>query len=673
MDINNRWVFPRIPEDEDFQRVGPNNSAKMSFDKAKWNSLVREAVQNSLDAVDDESVPVKMKFHFKRLRPSEMPELINGLKRHIQGGLDYFNSSASKVDGMEVFQRKLDYIENAIEHDDLIYLEISDCNTIGMKYDVNNPTNKVSIFLQGDGVSAHDKSTAGGSNGIGKLAYFNASVLNTILLSSMTGDGAVSFMGSARLITNEIDGKKYRDFGSYRGEERGAVMDADEIPVIFRRDKYNIGTSFYILGIDIENEGIDKIITIIKESICRNYFKAIADKHLDVDIIDDVTSEKIKVELLNTNFDTAIRQIFPKMEDRGQNATFSSLPYYLTSNGVGTDPQATQTIKIGGVETTVVKDDVEGHARYYFRSVLPHLKEVELWLMLHPQGSGRVVKMRNLRMVVERSKKLGADIFGVFLCANESGSEFLRSLEDPEHKSWLRANAKDKTSLLYKRYAKEALDALDNWLKYCISEIDGTKNQEEVEAEGVNIFIPLSEDEIDRGRLNQVAASHGSGTDPKMKPKEEKESHPAEIVTIENRGVDDEGEGPNGTHIHKGGKGGGGDRPGDQYRPDGDKRRRVKRKKKTAYHQLPPTKDETGEVVHNIVVDCNEEVRNGSLLLKISSDSSAQPASIEYSSHGEVDSTNMARLKNLNLKKGVTHIKLRLGGNMVYTLKPTLE
>lgn len=669
-DINNRWVFPIIPDEEDITPVGPNNSAKMSFDRAKWNSLVREAVQNSLDAVDDDSIPVSMKFHFKKLEPSKWPQLINGLKSHIEGGLDFFSRSTQKVDGLELYERKLAYLDNAIKKDTLVYLEISDSNTTGMEYDIDNPTNKVSVFLQGDGVSVHGKATAGGSNGIGKLAYFNASVLNTILLSSMTGTGVVSFMGNARLITNEVNGVKYRDYGSYRGDQKGAVMSVNEIPVLFRRDEYNIGTSFYILGIDTENEGIENIITAIKESICRNYFKAIADKHLDVDIIDDVTHEKNVVTLWNKDFESTLRNIFPRMEDKGQSATFTSLPYYITSSGEGKEEQPTETINIGGVDTEVIKDIVEECPRYHFKANLPHLNEVELWLMLHPNGSGRVAKMRNLRMVVERSKKLGDGIFGVFLCTNDIGSEFLRSLEDPEHKSWLRSNAKDKTSVLYTHDAKEGLDALDNWLKNCAAEIDGTKNQEEVEAEGVNIYIPLSEEEADKRRFDNKASLPGAGTDPKMEAKKEKENHSAEVATIETRGTGGEGEGPNGVHKPDGGRGGGGGKPGDGGRPDGDKPRRVKRKIKTSYHQLPPTKNARGQVEHHIVINSKEEVHNGSLLIKIASDSSAQYATIEYTSNGKVDDLNKAMLKGLSLHEGVNHLTLRFGGNMVYTLKP---
>ena len=69
--------------------MGPNNAMEQSFKNHPYAALVRESIQNSLDAVLDKSEPVRVDFSFKEMRGNDYPEFFE-LKEHIKGCLEYY-------------------------------------------------------------------------------------------------------------------------------------------------------------------------------------------------------------------------------------------------------------------------------------------------------------------------------------------------------------------------------------------------------------------------------------------------------------------------------------------------------------------------------------------------------------------------------------------------------
>ena len=59
---NCKWYFSDQPNG---QEVGPNNAMEQSFRRNPYASLVRESIQNSLDAVLHRDEPVIVKYSFK--------------------------------------------------------------------------------------------------------------------------------------------------------------------------------------------------------------------------------------------------------------------------------------------------------------------------------------------------------------------------------------------------------------------------------------------------------------------------------------------------------------------------------------------------------------------------------------------------------------------------------
>ena len=79
---NCKWYFADQPLGG--QDVGPNNAMAQNFKKHPYASLVRESIQNSLDAVADKSKPVRVVYSFKNMRWADYPEFykIKGLYRY---------------------------------------------------------------------------------------------------------------------------------------------------------------------------------------------------------------------------------------------------------------------------------------------------------------------------------------------------------------------------------------------------------------------------------------------------------------------------------------------------------------------------------------------------------------------------------------------------------------
>lgn len=57
--------------------IGPNEAMSENFKKNRYASLIRESIQNSLDAVDDVNEPVTVSFQFKKWTQTDFPTFLN--------------------------------------------------------------------------------------------------------------------------------------------------------------------------------------------------------------------------------------------------------------------------------------------------------------------------------------------------------------------------------------------------------------------------------------------------------------------------------------------------------------------------------------------------------------------------------------------------------------------
>lgn len=176
---NCKWYFADQPN---VQEVGPNNAMEQSFKNHPYAALVRESIQNSLDAVLDKSAPVQVVFSFREMNGCDYPEFFS-LKEHIEGCLDYYSNN---YNAKAIYEPMMKFFADEAHHNHLGYIRVSDYNTKGMSYEKDKTDSPFYAFVRSAGVSAKDDTSAGGSFGFGKAAYYLLSPISTIMVSTCT-------------------------------------------------------------------------------------------------------------------------------------------------------------------------------------------------------------------------------------------------------------------------------------------------------------------------------------------------------------------------------------------------------------------------------------------------------------------------------------------------------
>ena len=458
MDINKcKWFFAEAPTNQD---LGPNDP-KFEIFKPDINSLVRESIQNSMDAVDDDSVPVRMSFKIRSFQRDAYPKFFE-LKDHVDGCLRYWGDSSK-----DVFNPIKEVLQLSTGKDRLYYIEVSDANTTGMDYERGNNKTKFHGFLHSTGASNKKSVNSGGSFGIGKAAYFAMSPLRSIIVSTMTQEGAYTFQGIANLCTHEMTDGLKTPIGFFSTNDEHPITDSSEIPPRFLREEP--GTSINIMGVQINSQE-DKIAIYeeMKVAVLRNFWLAIYNDRLDVTIGDEIIDSSNVMELVEHYFDG--------IADNGRKGNINPKAY-LELVSKATEEDKTYILKTG---------------------ILPSLGEVRFYLYRHPEGRGTIQYFRMPNMMVKREKWPSANnFFGVFICDNPEGDVKLKKLETVEHNDWEAKNWKPREiDGSVSREAKKIIEELETFIRDCIDSAFGNKMQDTMEIVGLDkyLYIPTASD-----------------------------------------------------------------------------------------------------------------------------------------------------------------------------------
>lgn len=253
LEKNCKWIFGH---QDDVNVKGPNNSTMMSFKDDNFHSLVRESIQNSLDAVDDKNQPVNVSFTLRQFDGMEYPSFFD-LYKHIQGCLDKF-----PVQENLFTEHMLRYFASSRLNQSINYLKITDSNTKGMEYDKKNDNSGFNRFIA-EGV-AQDAEGAGGAFGFGKNAFWSLSPISTVFVSSQAKNGEACFAGISKLCTHVVDGELLLPYGKYTSNGEVVLTKKEDIPETFTPKA--TGTSVFVLGIDSVDE--DALI----KAVLRNFW-----------------------------------------------------------------------------------------------------------------------------------------------------------------------------------------------------------------------------------------------------------------------------------------------------------------------------------------------------------------------------------------------------------------
>ena len=170
-----RWAFA---PNEMREVEGPNNAGISAFTSDRAGSLVRELLQNSMDAREDQSKPVIVSFTLESLSADGLD--LDGLRLSLEAAID---SDDNDERHQKQFRRGLRVLKDAIRNRAIPALVITDSNTTGAP-DADAGGNKWRSLTKSQGKSEKDARDAGGSFGIGKHATFAASDLRTVLYST---------------------------------------------------------------------------------------------------------------------------------------------------------------------------------------------------------------------------------------------------------------------------------------------------------------------------------------------------------------------------------------------------------------------------------------------------------------------------------------------------------
>ncbi|MFA5011120.1 MAG: hypothetical protein WC644_04120 [Ignavibacteria bacterium] len=433
---------------------GPNDSITTTFKGDIYYSLAREVIQNSLDAIDNDKLPVKVNFELFEIQEDIFPDFFK-LKDRFKLCSDYFSNDKPFVDfcseAISVLNKRF-----------IKCLRISDYNTSGLEYSADNK-NKFYAFMKAVGVTNKTGSGAGGSFGFGKGAYYAASSVRTIIVSSIYGNNLSIFQGKARLTSHELfDGTKniLQDYTGLFGSEAGKpVTNIEHIPDIFKRTEK--GTDITLMGFRDSEEWRDSLI----KSVLNNFWFAIFDNKLIVEI-DNILISK-------DNLEQIISSYYSENDNDGSvndAETWNPYPFFKAVKYHG-DPTNTKCF---------VKD-------------IEILGEVKLYILLKEGLPSRTVFLRRPKMIVyKKTDRRGIDYAGVFVCENEKGNEILRRMENPQHNEWKKNNYKENDKP--HPDAKKAEEELKAFVKECMESLMSNESGKPQQILELNKYINIPED-----------------------------------------------------------------------------------------------------------------------------------------------------------------------------------
>jgi hypothetical protein len=649
MEKNCKWHF----KNEGGNDVGPNDAIHLTFKGNPYYSIVREAIQNSLDAVNDDRFPVNVSFQYFDLDRFQYPSFFQ-LEEHINQSLEFYkkNSDAQRLFGDMI--KYLNGTEKGKKKLKVSCLKISDSNTKGMSF-YDGTDSPFYAFLRATGVSAKGLTGSGGSFGFGKGAYFALSPIKTVIVSSKDISNNVFFEGATRLTTHKNTiGEKITAYGFYDNNNGEPVTIEENIPEIFKRAE--TGTDINIIGLWDE---VDRNRLMIK-SVLNNFWLAIHEHKLVV-TIKDVTISK-------ENLEQVIDEYFPTEFESG-NATeiesWNPKPYYKAVKYA----EANDQFKV-------------------FSDVLDTLGSVKMYVYLEKGLPNRTAFFRKPKMVVfKRTNRKINGYAAVFICESQEGNNILRMMENPAHNEWRKENYPSDEGRIHK-IARKAENEYSDYVNAKLDSLAKLNSSKKVAFLGLEEFLSIPEDLLEKDEETEFSGENtstfsgamtkdladdetGMQTTSKDEPITIKPTIREQSEVKEETGVEIIDDGEETFTIGGDNEGGGGDEPGnddgetpetgEQGNEQKDNRILVKVKLKVAAQK------EKDILYHNLIINTEKDITRAELELLVSGDNDKDDGIEIYSTDSGTIQGN--KLKGIVLSTGKNQIKIRFADNLKHSIK----
>jgi hypothetical protein len=463
---------------------GFNNASIDTFNGTKLFSVVRETIQNSMDARLDKDKPVRVSFTLSNIEKTKAVG-INELVPFLQSAGDTARSQQSDTHtSVKFFEHAVHTINSSKT---IPVFTISDFNTCGLEgdYDDTDPKfkgDKWYALIKGSGLSQKSTDGALGSFGHGSKAPFAASSLRTVFYYSQilkNGKSEARFQGKSILQSIRLKNSTMTQGTGYfsNSEKCDPILDSN-IPSWIKslRDTAGKGTGTSIV-VPFPDLGsvVDDFWQEMQISIIHNFYLAIKNENLEVDFNG---KESLNSKNLVSQFEKLINDLVTDMPE-GFEDKMAAL-------------ECAKTIQFCMPEKTgVLISKPFGRVSWYMRT-----GEDVSW-----RGVG--VARQNGMLITEMPQGLlkfpGTKPFDLFLCVEgQSGSRILRSIEDPSHTKFEFDRIPD---LDERQEAESAYKAFIKEVRQLILEHAAMDASEEEFIDDLNEFFSGSEDAtIDDGK-----------------------------------------------------------------------------------------------------------------------------------------------------------------------------
>lgn len=689
--MNLKWGFPT--QNRNNQGVGNNNAGEQAYNNDIIPSIVREAIQNSLDAANplEKAVNVDIAYGCIKKEITEYEDLFNAIlsiREHMELCKERYVARNQK-NIARVFQKRIDDIDRFNKLGRIPYLKIKDSGTLGMFHNSEKPEmGRLCTFIHEDGENNANNQNGGGANGIGKMAYFALSPLRMVLVSTYaipesgkSEDGQSFFSGAVKLVTHNVpenDALQYQYAGYMPPIPENEVFrpligaDVDKLPFLFSRrpcrgGNLELGSTIFIIGCEPDNlqgikateeydrsfvEGSQRVYADMKEAILRNYWMSIFKNKLKVTL---GTTDRQYQAIVLANDNGQLRDIMeacfgqPIIGGHGTITRYNPLPFILA---LGDDPDRNKSFELDldqNVElTTKCSGKKWGKVRFY------------LYIDESLQRN-LIMAMRSPLMTVCRHKpnNTAGTYAGVLVCDEEGNfcDELLRASEPHAHDKWEAAHVENKG--FDRDIAKKLLDVIKDWIEGILGELFTQSSTDTGRFMGMSEILPFynpedaSQRDSNLNKRNTALSGETSTIECKSRKRNESKGTKASYTKSESIEEDVNGNGGSGGG---GNNGEGGNGPG-VSEPSRKVTSNTNGKESLHVSEIPikvryfATQDKSSEWTYTILLTADVD-GNITLRFKESGESaSTGGVSLEFASEGVINPNNPTDLSKITIAR----------------------
>ncbi|CAN2190332.1 hypothetical protein MCERE85_00511 [Candidatus Nanopelagicaceae bacterium] len=460
------WLFGEVPSGTKNRNPVQDEFFNSSEALTEISSLVRESIQNSLDAHESNiSAPVKLKFKISEISRDVSDNYFQGLEDHVTHGIPGGN--------------------NLLAGDACKFLIVEDFNTTGLLGDSRKDQlaqgdipslNSYHYFVWAEGSSAKIEGNRG-RWGIGKIVFPRLSSIKTFFVLSKRSSVYAPcgqeeiLIGMSTLRGHSISGKNYQPDGWWSD-----FSAENHVPIPVNRDTLTLFKNDWNVQRNLEN-GLSILIPyipdfitseLIRDCVIRDYFIAIIQGLLEVEITDDnltylLNKDNLRKECESLGADERIANSKSKEEmlhlidmvlniEKGSNYNITvdiaqEFPNKWSSISLEAKLAEMATNLLDSGETVVCKVNAE----IPLKSGVKTVDSFDVYLKKVPDARTSAVFSREGIVIPSANPTLLRDHLALVIAKNGPLANMLADAEGPAHEKWSEKTDKFRSNYVINR------------------------------------------------------------------------------------------------------------------------------------------------------------------------------------------------------------------------------